>query len=94
MHLRQQEVQRAFELLQTYQASPLAESLRLASLTVQPSGISVWRFEQYPFDIRLGEEGVALQLGRLAAGLAVYHPTASRSTSRRSLVPQENHHHT
>src|SRR5215510_3282030 len=56
MRLRQQEVQWAFELLQTYQASPLAETLRLASLTVQPSGISVWRFEQYPFDIRLGDE--------------------------------------
>src|SRR5499426_491080 len=69
MRLRQQEVQRAFELLQTYQASPLAEALRLASLTVQPSGISVWRFEQYPFDVRLGEEGIALQLGRLPLAL-------------------------
>ena len=69
MRLRQQEVQRAFELLQTYQASPLAETLRLDSLTVQPSGISVWRFEQYPFDIRLGEEGIALQLGRLPLAL-------------------------
>jgi len=69
MRLRQQEVQRAFELLQTYQASPLAETLRLASLTVQPSGGSVWRFEQYPFDIRLGEEGIALQLGRLSLAL-------------------------
>ena len=65
MRLRQQEIQRAFELIQTYQASPLAETLRLASLTVQPSGISVWRFEQCPFDVRLGEEGIALQLGRL-----------------------------
>jgi cell division protein FtsQ len=69
MRLRQQEVQRAFELLQTYQASPLAATLRLASLTVQPSGISVWRFEQYPFDVRLGEEGVSLQLGRLPLAL-------------------------
>ena len=65
MRLRQQEIQRAFELIQTYQASPLAETLRLASLSVQPSGISVWRFEQCPFDVRLGEEGIALQLGRL-----------------------------
>src|SRR5712691_327508 len=65
MRLHQQEVQRAVELLQIYQASPLAETLRLASLTVQPSGISIWRFEQYPFDIRLGEEGISLQLGRL-----------------------------
>jgi len=69
MRLRQQEVQRAFELLQTYQASPLVETLRLASLTVQPSGISVWRFEQYPFDVRLGDEGIALQLGRLPLAL-------------------------
>ncbi len=65
MRLRQKEIQRAFELIQTYQASPLAETLRLASLNVQPSGISVWRFEQCPFDVRLGEEGIALQLGRL-----------------------------
>jgi cell division septal protein FtsQ len=65
MRLRPQEVQRAFELIQTYQASPLAETLRLTSLTVQPSGISVWRFEQCPFDVRLGEEGITLQLGRL-----------------------------
>jgi hypothetical protein len=69
MRLRQQEVQRAFELLQAYQASPLAETLRLASLTVQPSGISIWRFAQYPFDIRLGEEGIPLQLGRLPLAL-------------------------
>src|SRR5215470_3086487 len=69
MRLRQQEVQRAFELLQTYHASPLAETLRLASLTVQPSGISIWRFEQYPFDVRLGEEGIPLQLGRLPLAL-------------------------
>jgi len=69
MRLRQQEVQWAVELLQTYQASPLAETLRLASLTVQPSGLSVWRFEEYPFDIRLGEEGIALQLGRLPLAL-------------------------
>jgi cell division septal protein FtsQ len=69
MRLRQQEVQRAFELLQAYQASPLAEMLRLASLTVQPSGISIWRFEQYPFDIRLGEEDISLQLGRLPLAL-------------------------
>src|SRR5215510_4784950 len=69
MRLRQQEIQRAFELLQAYQASPLAETLRLAALTVQPSGISVWRFEQYPFDIRLGEEGMQLQFGRLPLAL-------------------------
>jgi len=69
MRLRQQEVQWAVELLQTYQASPVAETLRLASLTVQPSGLSVWRFEEYPFDIRLGEEGIALQLGRLPLAL-------------------------
>jgi hypothetical protein len=69
MHLRQQEVQRAFELHQIFQASPLAEKLRLASLTVQPSGISIWRFEQYPFDVRMGEEGIPLQLGRLPLAL-------------------------
>ena len=69
MRLHQQDVQRAFELLQAYQTSPLAEMLRLASLTVQPSGISVWRFEQYPFDVRLGDEGLSVQLGRLPLAL-------------------------
>lgn len=69
MRLQQQEVQRAFELLQTYHKSPLAELLRLASLTVQPSGTSVWRFEQYPFDVRLGDEGLPVQLGRLPLAL-------------------------
>jgi len=69
MRLQQQEVQRAFELLQAYQTSPLAEMLRLASLTVQPSGISVWRFEHYPFDVRLGDEGLPVQLGRLPLAL-------------------------
>jgi cell division protein FtsQ len=69
MRLHQQEVQRALELLRAYQTSPLAEMLRLASLTVQPSGISVWRFEQYPFDVRLGDEGLPIQLGRLPLAL-------------------------
>ena len=78
MHLRQQEVQRAFELHQTFQASPLAEKLRLVSLTVQPSGISIWRFEQYPFDVRLGEEDIPLQLGRL--------PLALRYITRQNLA--------
>lgn len=69
MRLQQQDMQRAFELLQTYQKSPLAELLRLASLTVQPSGTSVWRFEHYPFDVRLGDEGLPVQLGRLPLAL-------------------------
>ena len=69
MRLQQQEVQRAFELLQTYHTSPLAEILRLASLTVRPSGISVWRFEHYPFDVRLGDEELPVQLGRLPLAL-------------------------
>lgn len=69
MRLPPQEVQRAFELLQTYQQSPLAEKLRLVSLTVQPSGTSVWRFEHYPFDVRLGDEGLPVQLGRLPLAL-------------------------
>jgi len=69
MRLHQQEVQRAFELLQVYRASPLAEMLRLVSLTVQLSGVSVWRFEQYPFDVRLGDEGLPVQLGRLPLAL-------------------------
>lgn len=69
MRLQQPEVQRSFELLQTYHKTPLAELLRLASLTVQPSGTSVWRFEHYPFDVRLGDEGLPIQLGRLPLAL-------------------------
>jgi hypothetical protein len=69
MRLHQQEVQRAFELLQIYRTSPLAETLHLASLTVQPSGVSVWKFEHYPFDVRLGDEGIPMQLGRLPLAL-------------------------
>ncbi|MBM3223434.1 MAG: FtsQ-type POTRA domain-containing protein [Candidatus Tectomicrobia bacterium] len=80
MRLRQQEVQRAFELLQIYKASPLAEVLRLRSLTVQPSGMSVWRFEQYPFDVRLGDEGILVQLGRLP--LALRYITQNHLTVR------------
>ena len=69
MRVQQQEVQRAFELLQAYHTSPLAEMIRLASLTLQPSGLSVWRFEQYPFDVRLVDEGLSIQLGRLPLAL-------------------------
>lgn len=69
MRLHQQEVQRAFELLHAYQTSPLAETLRLASLAVQPSSMSVWRFEQYPFDVRLDDEGLSVQFRRLPLAL-------------------------
>jgi hypothetical protein len=69
MRVRQQEVQRAFELLQTYHASPLVEILRVSSIAMQPYGSTVWRFEQYPFDIRLGEEDIAVQFGRLPFAL-------------------------
>lgn len=64
MRLHYQDIQRAYELLQTYQASPLAGMLRLVSLKVQPSGTSVWRFEQYPFEVRFGDEGMTTQFGR------------------------------
>lgn len=69
MRLRQQEVQRAFTLLQTYGASPLAATLRPVSLTIRPLGVSVWRFEHYPFEVRLGDEDIATQLGRLPLAL-------------------------
>ncbi len=69
MRVRQQEVQRAFELLQTYHASPLAETLRVTSIAMQPSGLTVWHFEQHPFEIRLGDESVAGQLERLPYAL-------------------------
>ena len=69
MRVRQQEVQRAFELLQAYHMSPLAETLRVTSIAMQPSGLTVWRFEQHPFEIRLGEESLIGQLGRLPYAL-------------------------
>lgn len=63
--LRQPEVERAFALLKIYQDSPLADSLRVASFVVQPSGGSVWRFVSYDFDISFGEEEILPQLERL-----------------------------
>ncbi|MGE3537502.1 MAG: cell division protein FtsQ/DivIB [Candidatus Tectimicrobiota bacterium] len=80
MRLRYQEIQRAYELLHTYYASPLAGLLRLASLKVQPSGTSVWRFEQYPFDVRFGDEGMTTQFGRLP--LAIRYITQQHLTVR------------
>lgn len=69
VRLRHQDIQRAYELFQTYQASPLAGLLRLTSFKVQPTGTSVWRFEHYPFDVRFGDEGMPTQFGRLPLAL-------------------------
>jgi cell division protein FtsQ len=65
MHLRQGEVQRALELVRAYKASPLADTVRLVTLTVEDSGASVWELDSCPFKIRLGEGNVDLPLGRL-----------------------------
>jgi cell division protein FtsQ len=65
MRLRQDEVQRALELVRMYRTSPLAGAVRLVALTVEDSGASVWELASYPFTIRLGEGNVDAQLGRL-----------------------------
>lgn len=69
MHLQYEEVRRAFDLVRTYQTSPLAGKVRLVALTVEDSGASLWELESYPFKIRVGEENVDLQLGRLLSVL-------------------------
>jgi cell division protein FtsQ len=65
MHLRQDEVQRALELVRVYRASVLAGAARLVALRVEDSGVSVWELASYPFTVRLGEGNVEAQLGRL-----------------------------
>ncbi len=65
MHVRQEEEQRALELVRAYKASPLADTGHLVTLRVEDSGASVWELASYPFKIRLGEGNIDLQLGRL-----------------------------
>jgi cell division protein FtsQ len=65
MRLRQDEVQRALELIQAYKMSPVAETVRLVALTVEDSGASLWELDSYPFKVRFGEGAIDLQLGRL-----------------------------
>ncbi len=65
MRLHYPEIQRALELLDIYEASPLAETMRPAVLTVQPSGASVWKFESHAFNIHFGEGRIETQLSRL-----------------------------
>ena len=65
MQLQQREVLRALELIRAYKRVPLAERMRLASLTVEESGASLWQVEPYPFRIRVGEGQIEAQLQRL-----------------------------
>jgi cell division septal protein FtsQ len=65
VHIRQEEVQRALELVQAYKRSPAAEAVRLVALTVEDTGASVWALDSYPFKIRLGEGDIDGQLERL-----------------------------
>lgn len=65
LRLQHREVHRAVELVQSFQASPLAKTIRLISLTVEPSGSAVWRVESYPFTVRVGEGQIEPQLERL-----------------------------
>lgn len=65
MRLRQGEVQRALELLQAYEGSEVASSLRLVALTVEETGASSWTVDPYRFTLQVGEGGVEEQLKRL-----------------------------
>jgi cell division protein FtsQ len=65
MRLRQDEVQRALELIRAYKMSPVAETVRLVALTVEDSGASLWELDSYPFKVRFGEGAIDLQLERL-----------------------------
>jgi hypothetical protein len=65
MHLQQPEVQRALEIVRTYHTLPMAESMRLVSLTVGFSGASVWEVAPYAFKLRVGEGDIVPQLEQL-----------------------------
>ena len=65
MRLDLKEIERAFELLHTYRASPLHDTMRLRELSVSASGASVWKVEPYTFQLRFGEGQIVSQLGRL-----------------------------
>ena len=65
MRLRQADIQRAIALLRTYHASSVAATMRVASLVVEKSGASRWRFESYLFPVRFGEGRIGAQLERL-----------------------------
>ena len=65
MRLNLKEIERAFELLQTYRKSPLNATMRLRKLSVSASGASVWKIEPYTFQLRFGEGQIVSQLGRL-----------------------------
>jgi cell division septal protein FtsQ len=59
------EIERAFELMHVYRASPLNDTMRLRALSVSASGASVWKVEPYTFQLRFGEGQIVSQLGRL-----------------------------
>ena len=65
MRLDLREIERAFELLHTYRASPLNATMRLRELSVSASGASVWKVEPYTFQLRFGEGQIVSQLRRL-----------------------------
>ncbi len=65
MRLRQADIQRAIELLRAYHDSSVAAIMRVASLVVEKSGASRWRFASYPFPVRFGEGRIEAQLERL-----------------------------
>jgi hypothetical protein len=69
MHLQQPEVQRALEIVRTYQTLPIASSMRLVSFTVESSGASVWEVAPYAFQLRVGEGDIAPQLEQLPSVL-------------------------
>ena len=65
MFLGQAEVQRALELVKAYKASPVAEALRVVSLTVEDSGASRWTVAPDAFTLCVGEGSIDTQLLRL-----------------------------
>jgi cell division protein FtsQ len=65
MFLGQAEVQRALELVKAYKASPVADALRVVSLTVEDSGASRWTVAPDAFTLRVGEGNIDTQLLRL-----------------------------
>lgn len=81
-HLPQRESQRAVALAESFKASPLGQTARLASLTLQPSGASMWRVDPYPFPIYFGEGDIETQLSRLPL---VLHYIAQQGLAVRSI---------
>jgi cell division protein FtsQ len=69
MRLQQEEIQRALEFVRDFKASPIIGTTRLVELSVEESGAVVLEVAPYPFKLRVGEEKLDTQLGRLPSVL-------------------------